>query len=116
MITQRDTSELEVQYWSIVQQCLQRIYGLEPMQALGRIQEKRLAIEKRDGWELIYHEEPFSLAYDLANKCRERSRSYNKVLKEHKGTYHGILVMHGWAKARNEGNSTHRRSEPSTHG
>ncbi len=106
------------QYWSIVQQCLQKIHALQSSAATECIAEFRDDIEKMVDpdvpmtSELIYHNEPFSLAYDLAGG----EETYNAVLEKHKGTYHTILVAHGWAEARNEGNSTHRRGKPTTYG
>jgi hypothetical protein len=58
------------QYWEIVKQTLEKVFGIDPAEALRRVNELRQKIsdlKKPETETVFYHAEPFDVAEDLAS-------------------------------------------------
>jgi hypothetical protein len=82
------------EFWAIVRDCLTQIYRLSPSDATRGVEGLRARIESPPAGvsgELIYHDEPFSVACDIAgdhdatlkNKKMEEFRETYAIIREH---------------------------------
>lgn len=78
-------------FWSVVEDCLVEIHKLSRMDAQTRVNDLRCQVDSPPAGlssDVIYHEEPFDVACDLAGK--------RLSLTPHRGQYDGILQRHNW--------------------
>ncbi len=89
------TPTFEVAFWEIVVDCLEQIHRLSASAASEEIHSFRSRIGSAPEGispDLIYHDEPFYLACDLAGV--HDSESKNKMMDQHRDLYDSILLKH----------------------
>jgi hypothetical protein len=86
-----DLEPLKNAFWAIVADCLETFHGYSPETARCRVQKFRERVEnppapfEEDG-ELIYHDEPFYIANDLAQRelpVNEHGDEYARIMARH---------------------------------
>jgi hypothetical protein len=90
-------SGLKSSFWAIVADCLKQVHGVGPLEAGGMVESLRKKIESPPvgiSGEMIYHDEPFFVACDLAGEHDIESK--NKTMKRNRATDTSILSKHGW--------------------
>lgn len=78
-------------FWGSVEDCLMDFHNLSRLDAQKRVNDLRSRIaQPLSGLagEILYHDEPFDVACDLAGK--------RLSLPQHRGQYEGILQRHNW--------------------
>jgi hypothetical protein len=78
-------------FWSVVEDCLVEIHKLPLVDARGRVSKLRSQIDHPPlglSGDVIYHDEPFDVACDLAGN--------HLGLASHRNQYDGILQRHKW--------------------
>lgn len=78
-------------FWRVVEDCLVEIHKLARVDAQARVGNLRGKVDQPPvglSSEVIYHDEPFDVACDLANK--------QQSLPQHRNQYEGILQRHHW--------------------
>jgi hypothetical protein len=78
-------------FWCVVEECLTRFHGWTPDRARKRLTELRAAIDAQPdemAREIVYHDEPFYVAADLAGSRME----IDEVASE----YDTLLDRRGW--------------------
>lgn len=89
------------EFWSVVEECLQAFHPLSPVDAVQKTRELRRKLKSpplglpagypRSGCrasEIIYHDEPFDVAGDLAGRRLD--------LDPYRAPYDAILSRHTW--------------------
>lgn len=78
-------------FWGVVEDCLVEIHKLAHVDAQARVSNLRNKVDQPPvglSSEIIYHDEPFDVACDLANK--------RLSLPQHRNQYDAILQRHNW--------------------
>jgi hypothetical protein len=78
-------------FWGVVRDCLTTFHQKDPMDADKLCVDLRLQVESPPAGmsdEMIYHDEPFDVACDLANNPLE--------LAIYRAPYDAILARHNW--------------------
>lgn len=78
-------------FWRVVEDCLVIIHQLAPADARMRTNDLRVRVENPPRGifgDLIYHDEPFDVACDLAGKKLD--------LANYRSIYDQILSQHNW--------------------
>lgn len=78
-------------FWGVVEDCLVEIHKLARVDAQARVSNLRSKVDQPPvglSGEVIYHDEPFDVACDLANS--------RLSLPPHRYQYDGILQRHNW--------------------
>lgn len=78
-------------FWGAVEDCLVDFHKLSRPDAQARVNDLRCRIAQPPSGlsgEIIYHDEPFDVACDLAGK--------HLSLPQHRSQYDGILQRHNW--------------------
>jgi hypothetical protein len=83
------------EFWSVVEECLQEFHHLSPVDAVQKTRELRRKLKFPPpglpadlASEIIYHDEPFDVAGDLAGRRLD--------LDQHRSQYDAILSRHNW--------------------
>lgn len=83
------------EFWSVVEECLQEFHHLSPLEAVQKTRELRRKLKSPPpglppdlASEIIYHDEPFDVAGDLAGQRLNLDR--------HRRQYDAILSRHNW--------------------
>jgi hypothetical protein len=88
-----DLEPLKDAFWGIVADCLQTFHGYSPEAARCRAEKLRESIENppppfESDSELIYHDEPFYIANDLAQRelsVNDHRDEYDRIMNRHYG-------------------------------
>jgi hypothetical protein len=84
-------------FWSVVVACLKEFLALDPAQARNKADSLRSAVETPPegiSGELIYHNEPFYVACDLAGVHGPRDQ--DDLLERNRARYHALLEHYAW--------------------
>ena len=83
------------EFWSVVEECLQEFHHLSPLDAVQKTRELRRKLKSPPpglpavlAGEIIYHDEPFDVACDLAGQQLD--------LAQFRSQYDAILSRHNW--------------------
>ena len=83
------------EFWSVVEECLQEFHHLSPVDAVQKSRELRRKLKSPPpglpadlASEIIYHDEPFDVACDLAGQPLD--------LAQYRAPYDAILSLHNW--------------------
>lgn len=83
------------EFWSVVEDCLQELHHMSPADAVQKSRELRRKLKSPPAGlpadlanDLIYHEEPFDVAGDLAGQRLD--------LAQYRSQYDAILAHHRW--------------------
>lgn len=89
--------ETRLKFWDIVVECLMKFHNLTPSEAHQKAIELRSRLRKSDRPEamvypsgMVYHEEPFYIACNLAG------RQLKLLNSEYQERYNAILQRHRW--------------------
>jgi hypothetical protein len=86
------------EFWKVVEDCLTDIFRLDPSEAHKRCMELRKDVEAPPiglSGEVIYHDEPFEVAADLADE-EPHPHPNHPDLAQHRNQYDAILSRHRW--------------------
>jgi hypothetical protein len=84
-------------FWEIVGDCLHQVHGIEASEVGEQVESLRQKIESPPvgiSGEMIYHDEPFFVACDIAGEHDIESK--NQTMKRNRAIYTSILSKHGW--------------------
>jgi hypothetical protein len=84
-------------FWSVVQDCLVEFHKMDPSRAQTAAMGLRARIESPPGGingDMIYHEEPFYVACDLAGMHDTSSK--DRLLSKNRSKYDSILDLKKW--------------------
>jgi hypothetical protein len=79
------------EFWSVVEECLREFHHLSPVDAVEKGRELRRKLKAAPPGimgELIYHDEPFDVACELAGRHLD--------LGQYRAQYDAILSRHNW--------------------
>ena len=79
------------EFWTVVEECLQEFHHLSPVEAVEKGRELRRKIRTPPPGilgEIIYHDEPFDVACELAGRPLD--------LAQYRTQYDAILSRHNW--------------------
>ena len=83
------------EFWSVVEECLQELHHLSPADAVQKTRKLRRKLKSPPpglpadlASEIIYHDEPFDVACDLAGRRLDPDQFRRQ--------YDGILSHHNW--------------------
>jgi hypothetical protein len=83
------------EFWSVVEECLEEFHCLSPVDAVLKSRELRRRLKAPPpglpadlAREILYHDEPFDVACDLAGRPLD--------LGQYRARYDAILSRHNW--------------------
>ena len=89
-------SKAKSRFWKVVEECLVKLHHLKPQEAQSKTRGFRAAIEsdKEKYGDMIYHDEPFYVACDLADLVEVPNQE--QLLSKTREEYSAILHKIGW--------------------